>query len=230
MIGLVYILGALNVFLTDVHMYRIILFNFPLLLWLWAGSCDGITYKHGNSEQSTECVVELGGVCIEAEDGAVLTVAVGLLGAIDDKLFRKAVDKVLQTYQQNPKAIAALGLVVSIAFLKDSLDDHSRVALYDSRIKSALRDKDKNSRLERLQDIKVSLKSDLQRQKTMGFLKGLFAIGTIIVAYQTIATWLFWPMAGAATISSTATLVNAYNYNQFSTLMTKLKQDGHHEL
>lgn len=211
-------------------MHRIILFNFALFLWLWAGSCDGITYKHGNSKQSTECVVELGGICIEAEDGAFLIVAVGLLGKIDDKIFRKAVDKVLETYQKNPKSMAALGLVVSITFLKDSLDDHARVALYDSRITSALRDKDKDSRLERLQDIKISLKADLQRQKTMGFLKGLFAIGTIVVAYQTIATWLFWPMAGAATISSTATLVNAYNYNQLSNLMTILKQDGHHEL
>jgi hypothetical protein len=61
----------------------------------------------------------------------------------------------------------------------------------------------------------------------MGVIKGLFAMGCGYISYGTIGTWLFWPMAGATTLSGAATLVNTYNYHQFSTLMTKLKQDGH---
>lgn len=209
-------------------MYRII--PFIVALSLWVERCGSISYKHGNNNDSTKCLVELGGLCIDAEDGAFITVAVGLLTEIDHKLFHKAVDKVLATYQQNPKAMATLALAVSITFLKDSLEDHERIALCSSQIKSALRDKDKDSRLERLQGIKKSVKADLRRQKTMGFFKGFFFIGTVILAYQTVATWLFWPMAGAATVSGAATLVNAYNYKEFSTLMTTIEQDGHREL
>jgi hypothetical protein len=38
-----------------------------------------------------------------------------------------------------------------------------------------------------------------------------------------IARWL---MAGAAASAGAAALVNAYNYQQFSTSITKLREDG----
>jgi hypothetical protein len=174
--------------------------------------------------------VKVGRLCIKANDGAkgaALTVAVGLLTQIDEKLFEQAVDKVLETYNQNPKAIANLGLFLSIASLKDSVDDYNRIIIYDQQIKHALQDKDEDLRLEKLQSIKMLLTADRQRQFTMGVIKGLFTMGCGYISYSTIGSWLFWPMGGATAFSGAATLVNTYNYHQFSTLMTKLKQDGH---
>jgi hypothetical protein len=209
-------------------MYRIIVYI--LVLFLCVNRCSGITNENENKKNGFKCILEFDGICIDVKDGAcgaALTVAIGVFTYIDEKRFHQAVDKVLETYNKSPKSIATLGLLLSIAALKDSLNDYEKIALYDEQIKDAFRDKDEDSRDKRLAFIKALLKADHKRQFTMGVIKGLFTMTFGVTAYYTTVNWLFWPMAGAGTIGGFATLGNVYNYQQFSMLTTKLEQDGH---
>jgi len=192
--------------------------------------CTGTTTNNEKNEEPVKCILQLGDICIDGKDtaqGAVLTIAVGLLTKIDSKLFQQAVDKVLETYNQNPKTMITLGLLLSMAALKDSINDYNKIAIYNQQILNALKCKDEDSRIENLKFIKTLLIADQERQFIMGIIKGLFTMGCGYFAYSTIGSWLFWSMAGSTTFGGLSTIVNIYNYQQFSNLITKLKQDGH---
>jgi hypothetical protein len=211
-------------------MDRIALYILVSILLVCAESCTGTTAKNKTNEEPVKCILQLGEICIDAKDtaeGATLTIAVGLLTKIDGKLFQQAVDKVLETYHQNPKTTATVGILLSMAILKDSNNDYERIAIYDQQILNALEYKDENSRLKTLQSIKMLLIADQKRQFTMVVIKGLVTLACGYISYSTIGSRLFWPMTGTTAFSGLGTIVNAYNYQQFSTLITKLKQDGH---
>ena len=101
------------------------------------------------------------------------------------------------------KKCCYLGFNFINGFLERFARRSQQKAIYDELIKNALQDKDVNSRLKKLKPIKKLLEADYQQQLTKTINKG------------------------ATVVSDAATLLNAYNYQQFAILMTKLEQDGH---
>lgn len=213
-------------------MNRKLVYTFGLLLLAGVWSSDGTIRKNENSEDSFQCLVKIGEYCaINAKNGAqgaAVTVTIGLLTKIDEKLFRQAVDKVLEGYHRYPKSTATVGVMISIISLKDSINDYHKIAFYDQMILDALQEQDEDLRLKRLTPIKGLLQTEHEGQMMKVVVKGLCAVGLGWLAYSIVGTsWLFWPISGAAVANGAATAVQVYNCEQFSVLMAKLEQDRH---
>jgi hypothetical protein len=167
---------------------------------------------------------------IDVEGGtyaSVVTILCGLSTRISKDSFKKAVDKVLATYNKNATAISALALGLSIFFLIDSIQDNQRIKrLYMPQIQNALVYPDEKLRLQRLKEIKLSLEAERERQVTMGVIKGIAALAFGFLAFNTIGnSTARYMMGAAAAVSGAAALVNVYNYLEFNTLIKKLKED-----
>ena len=196
-------------------------------LSLCAETCVGVFAQTRNNQNLQKYLLQLDEIHIDEKNAEFFTLAIGLFTQIDSKLFQQSVDKVLETYNQHPETLTTLGVFISIAFLRDSIDDHDKIALYEPFIEDALQDQNEYSRLKKLKGIQSLLEADVRRQKSAGSIKALFALGFGAITTYTSISWLFWPSIGATAITTSAALINTYNYHQFSILLRKLRKDGH---
>jgi hypothetical protein len=127
---------------------------------------------------------------------------------------------VLATYNKNATAISALALGLSIVFLLDSMQGDQKIKrLYIPQIQNALVYPDDQLRLQRLKEIKLSLEVERERQFVTGAMKKLTS--SIFSYFMSDAT----TDSVQSGRSSSAGLMNFYNYPALNTLTKQLKED-----
>lgn len=159
---------------------------------------------------------------------ATIIVSVGLMTAIDSKLFLQAVDKLLAACHTHSNVAATAGLAISVALLQNSLYDRQKVQkLYLPQIQSALLLDNGEYRRQRFEEIKECLLSEQNQQVTMGVVKAFFTVLFGYVAMFSPVSILNAVMWVASLFCGTAAAINAYNYQQFQSLLNLLRAQGH---